>query len=542
MPDQPVTTAPSHTSNPPATKSSDHPPEGATADPDPFPSRSTDPKPAGPGPAGLNRADRADRVDRASVGLNPAVPEWADHPPERATADPDPSASRSTDPNPAGPGPVEHPSGPAVADLDSAAPERADHASHRATAGPEPAGYRRLFAAPEFRTVFVAHACSLLGTVVSEITLTVLVYGLTGSPLLSALTFALGFLPYLAGGTLLAGIADRFPPRRVLVLCDLVCAGCAGLMALPATPVAALLALRCVIAAVSPVFNGTRMATLADILGSGDLFVLGRSLLRIVSQGAVLAGFGLGGVLLLVVPPRGALLITTGTFLASATLLRLGTRRRPARTPAHPEGADGATLVRYSLAGARKLLADRRARALLLLLWVPPMFSVAPEALAAAYGDEIGAGSAGVGLLMSALPVGTIAGELYAGAVLSAAARARVVLPLGTVALLPLTTYALTPGIAPALAVLVLTGAGSAYTLGLDRWFVDAVPEELRGRAMAVYTAGLMTIQGIGMALAGAAAELLAVHTVVAAAGALGTLCCALLAAEVRRTRPVRPS
>jgi MFS family permease len=146
----------------------------------------------------------------------------------------------------------------------------------------EPTGYGRLFAVREFRAVFVAHALSLLGVVVSEIALIVLVYGLTGSPLLSALTFALGMLPYLLGGTLLSGVADRYPARRVLVVCDLVCAGCAAGMAAPVTPVAALLGLRCVIAAVSPVFSGTRTATLADILGEGDLFVLGRSLLRIV--------------------------------------------------------------------------------------------------------------------------------------------------------------------------------------------------------------------------------------------------------------------
>ncbi|WP_306334657.1 MFS transporter [Streptomyces sp. KL118A] len=395
----------------------------------------------------------------------------------------------------------------------------------------EPTGYTRVFAVREFRAVFAAHALSLLGVVVSEIALTVLVYGLTGSPLLSALTFALGMLPYLVGGTLLSGIADRYPPRRVLVGCDLVCAGCAGLMALPATPVAGLLALRCVIALVSPVFNGTRMATLTDILGDGDLFVLGRSLLRIVSQSSVLVGFGLGGVLLTFVTPRGALTITVCTFTASALLLRCGTKRRPARG-----NSGGGALVRYSLGGAREVLGNRRVRALLLLFWVPPMFLVAPEVLAAPYADEIGIGVAGVGLLMCALPVGTIAAELYAGSALSASARARIVLPLASLTLVPLTVYAVTPGLVPALVALALAGAGSAYTLGLDRWFVDAVPGELRGRAMTVHTAGLMTIQGVGMALAGLAAEFFAVSTVVAGAGVIGTLCCLLLAAEVRST------
>ena len=51
-----------------------------------------------------------------------------------------------------------------------------------------------------------------------------------------------------------------------------------------------------------------------------------------------------------------------------------------------------------------------------------------------------------------------------------------------------------------------------AYTLGLDRWFMAAVPEELRGRAMTLLTAGLMTVQGVGMALAGVAAEFFPVH------------------------------
>jgi MFS family permease len=391
-------------------------------------------------------------------------------------------------------------------------------------------GYGRAFAVTEFRFVFAAHALSLLGVVVSEIALTVLVYELTGSPLLSALAFALGFLPYLVGGTLLSGVADRYPARRVLVVCDLVCAGCAALMALPATPVVALLALRCAIAAVSPVFSGTRMATLAEILGDGDLFVLGRSLLRIVSQSAVLVGFGLGGVLLAFVAPRGALVITFATFLASALLLRVGTRRRPARTGAGP-------LMRYSLAGTRQVLADRRIRALLLLLWVPPMFVVAPEALAAAYADEIGVGTAWIGLLMCAMPVGTIAGELYAGAALSPAARSRIVLPLAGCGLLPLVAYPFRPDLGWILLALLVAGAAGAYTLGLDRWFVDAVPEELRGRAMTVHTAGLMTIQGVGMALAGAAAEFWPVSTVVGGVGVLGTVCCLLLVAEVRRTQ-----
>ena len=399
-----------------------------------------------------------------------------------------------------------------------------------AAAEAPPTGYLRVFAVREFRAVFAAHLLSMLGVIVAEIALSVLVYDLTGSPLLSALAWALGFLPYVVGGTLLAGVADRFPARRVLVGCDLVCAACVLPMTAPGAHLAVLLALRCCLAVVSPVFAGTRMATLADILGDGDLFVLGRSLLRITAQSALLVGFGLGGVLLTVASPRQALLLTVATFLASAALLRLGTRRRPARA------RTGGALVADSLRGARQVLADRRTRALLLLFWVPPTFAVAPEALSAAYADDLGAGSVGLGLLMCALPVGTVAGELYAGARLRPAARERIALPLVCVTLLPYLGYALRPGLAVSLLLLVVAGAGSAYTLGLDQWIVRDVPVELRGRAMTLLTAGLMTFQGVGMALAGVAAEVAGVAWTVTGAGALGALACVLTAREVRKT------
>ncbi|MFI1503920.1 MFS transporter [Streptomyces sp. NPDC020597] len=399
-----------------------------------------------------------------------------------------------------------------------------------AAAEAPPARYLQVFAVREFRSVFAAHLLSMLGVIVAEIALSVLVYDLTGSPLLSALAWALGFLPYVVGGTLLAGVADRFPARRVLVGCDLVCAACVLPMTAPGAHLAVLLALRCCLAVVSPVFAGTRMATLADILGDGDLFVLGRSLLRITAQSALLVGFGLGGVLLTVASPRQALLLTVATFLASAALLRLGTRRRPARA------RTGGALVADSLRGARQVLADRRTRALLLLFWVPPTFAVAPEALSAPYADDLGAGSVGLGLLMCALPVGTVAGELYAGARLRPAARERIALPLACVTLLPYLGYALRPGLAVSLLLLVVAGAGSAYTLGLDQWIVRDVPVELRGRAMTLFTAGLMTCQGVGMALAGVAAEVAGVAWTVTGAGALGALACVLTAREVRKT------
>ncbi|MEU4891604.1 MFS transporter [Streptomyces sp. NPDC044780] len=422
-------------------------------------------------------------------------------------------------------------------DAHASRPEPAPGGGEGPVPGPGSVGYGAVFGVREFRAVFAAHLVSMLGEMVGQIALSVLVYRLTGSPLLSALTFATSMVPYAIGGTLLSSVADRFPARRVLVVCDLVHAGCVAAMVVPGMPVAVLLALRCVPAAISPVFSGTRSATLGDILGEGDAFVLGRSVIRITAQTAQLAGFGAGGLLLAAVSPRAALALTAAALVGSALVLRFGTRRRPARQPA----GDGAALLGDSLGGVRRLFADRRIRALMLLSWVPPMFVVMPEALLTPYSDGLGLGSAGLGLLMCGMPVGAIAAEALVGSLLGPRARARLTLPVGVAAMLPALGYACRPSLGWALALQLLTGCGIAYSLGLDQWFLAAVPDELRGRAMTVLTAGLMTFQGLGMAVSGAVAEFAPVHVVAAAAGGCGALCSLLVALEVRRTvaRPV---
>ncbi|WP_051798939.1 MFS transporter [Streptomyces sp. NRRL S-337] len=403
-----------------------------------------------------------------------------------------------------------------------------------------PARYRAVFAVPEFRAVFAAHLLSSLGVVVCEIALSVLVFRRTDSPLLSALTFALGLLPYVLGGTLLSAVADRYPARRVLVVCDLLCASAAAGMVLPGTPVAVLLALRCLIAAIAPVFAGTRAATLGDILGAGDLFVLGRSVIRIVNQSAQLVGFGVGGLLVAVVTPRAVLALTVLTFLGSALLLRLGTRARPARDGGGPAAGRGA-LLGASLGGVRRLLADRRVRALLLLTWLPPAFVVIPEALLVPYADRLGAGPGGAGLLMCSMPIGAVVAESLVGSLLGPRARSRLTFPMGVFAVLPSLGFAAQPSLGWAVLLLVLTGTGISYNFGVDRWFVAAVPEELLGQGMTVVQAGRMTAMGLAMGAAGLAAEYAPLRAVMPAAGVLGVLCVLAVIREVRRTAPTAP-
>ena len=59
------------------------------------------------------------------------------------------------------------------------------------------AGYGQLFAVSEFRALYVARTLSLLGDQLARVALAVLVFRETNSAFMTALVYALTFLPYI---------------------------------------------------------------------------------------------------------------------------------------------------------------------------------------------------------------------------------------------------------------------------------------------------------------------------------------------------------
>jgi MFS family permease len=386
-----------------------------------------------------------------------------------------------------------------------------------AVGGAEPrATYGGLLRHREFAIVFAAHVVSMLGSVVSQVALTVLVYARTGSPALSALTFSVGFLPYLFGGALFSGLVDRWPARRTMITCDLAAMTVFAIMALPGLPLGGLLGLAFVGGLIAPIFGGTRAALLPALLGSGPSYVLGRSMMRMVAQSAQVIGYALGGLLLAFVGPRTALLIDAGSFLVSAVTLRIGLRPHPA------VGTQAPSLVRDSLRGLRAVLGDGPTRRQLMMRWLVPTCVVAPEALAAAYVHGLQRGQAATGLYLAMMPVGTVVADLVCGRWLSPLWQRRLIVPGALLATAPMLLFLASPGYAFTLVLLVVLGLGSCYALALDGLLLHVVPRELRSRALAVDQAGLMFLQGAGFGVWGALGQVVPLRVTIALAGAVG--------------------
>lgn len=363
----------------------------------------------------------------------------------------------------------------------------------RVRAPDRPATYRQVLASGEFRVIFLAGTMSWVGDYLARAALVFLVYQHTrGSPLWAAATFAVGYLPEILLGPMLAAVGERYSARRVMVLCDLGRMTAIGLMVVPGLPVWTLLALLFVAAVGAPPFGAARSALLPVLL-TGDRYVVGTSLSGTVNQLAQLGGYALGGVVA-TVDPRLALAIDAATFAASALAVRLGVRARPPGT-ASPHRA----VFRDTAAGLLLVWRQPELRRIVCALALGTLSAIAPEALAPGWADELGAGALGQSLIMAAAPLGLAVSTVLVGRLLGPRRRQALLRP--TAVLLP--AVLITALAHPPLPVVVGLAGLAALLLGTlvapaSARFVELVPADHRMRAFAVLGAALQLGQLAG--------------------------------------------
>lgn len=397
--------------------------------------------------------------------------------------------------------------------------------------------FRDVFAVREYRALWLAYVLSLIGDQLARVALSVLVYSRTGSPLLTALTYAIGFLPWLLGGPLLSGLADRYPRRTVMVTADLLRAVLVAAMVLPGAPLAALLVLLFLAELCAPPFASARAALFPQVL-AGDLYVVGSAVNTVTWEAAQIVGFVLGGAMVAGVGPRRGLLIDAATFVLSASLVLLRVRARPApeREPDSTTGM-GADLR----AGARLVFGDPWLRTLTVLAWLCSVYMV-PEALAAPVATELGGGALAIGMLLAANPIGTTIGSVLIGRWVSPERRLRWLVPMALLTGVPLILCLWWTDLVAVGVLWGLSGLFSAYNLAANAAFVRAVPDARRGQAFGLVQTGMSAGQGLGFVIAGAAAEWADPLTIVAGAGALTCVVVLPLVLRGNRFPPAAPA
>ncbi|MDK9501048.1 MFS transporter [Streptomyces katrae] len=370
-----------------------------------------------------------------------------------------------------------------------------------------------LLRTPEFAPFFLAVALRGAASTTGGLALGVLVYGRTRSPLLAALAMFGPSLAQVLGATLLMAAADRLPPRTALAGLAALAATGTGLLAAPGLPLWAVFAVLLAQGLADSLAGGVRYGLLTEILPPGD-YLLGRSLLAVAAGVTQVAGFAAGGLLLGALSPRGVLLVSAGLGAAAALTVRFGLRRRAPRAGGRPSPAETWRVNRL-------LLSDPARRTLYLALWVPNGLIVGCESLFVPYDP------ARAGLLFGCAAAGMLAGDTVAGRWLPERWRTRLAAPLRLLLALPYLVFALHPGPLLATAAVALASTGYAAGLLMQERLVPLLPEGTQGQALGLHSAGMLTMQGVCAALAGAVAQYTsptAAITVLAAASVVVTL------------------
>ncbi|MGI8696123.1 MAG: MFS transporter [Mycobacteriales bacterium] len=398
--------------------------------------------------------------------------------------------------------------------------------------------YHEVFAVREARYIFGGFVLSVLGDQLARVALAVLVYARTSSALLTALTYAVTFLPWVVGGPVLAAYADRIPRRSVLIFCDVGRAILIGGLALPGIPLPVLVGILFVATLLSPPFESARAALMPDIL-EGDRYVLGNALMVSTQQVGQVIGFAGGGAIVAVIGARGALAADASTFLLSAVLIWRGVQRRATSRRADTEPA---SVWRDSVAGLSLVFRDRRLRTIVLMVCSASAFSFAWEGITPPWAAELGGGARTVGLLLAVSPIGVVVGAVVIGRLFTPSARERLMYPLSVLAPLVLVLVAAVHSLLSVLVVLAISGFAMSFNLPLNAVFIRAIPGEFRGRAFGVANGGMQASQGLAILVAGAVTDVVAPSTAIALFGLVGTVVGAIVAAPLARPRKDRPS
>jgi hypothetical protein len=410
--------------------------------------------------------------------------------------------------------------------------------------------YRSLFAIREFRVLFLNRCVVVISVAASGLALATITYEATRSAVLSGLSLFGGPLVSLVVSQLLLASSDRVRPRTAMT-CQMGAALVSdALQLVPGMPWQARFGLLAIPYAAYAMFAGTRWVLVREIVPEGS-YILARSLMNLAEGGMQVVGYGVGGLALLWLSPRGLFAAAALADLVSLVSVRFGLRDRPARTARDRGAADPAAggrrgktagrggVVRRTMAVNRRLLCSPVTRPVYLALWVPNGLVVGCESLFVLYGNAASGGHGSLaGWLFAATAAGAMVGDLTIGRFVPPGWRDRIIEPLRLLLAVPYLLFFLTPPPAVAVPIGFLAAAGYAASLPLQDRLIRNTDDAVQGQVLGLHMNGMMLWQAIGALIAGTVASFVPPATAMGAMAAASTAVTLLLVPGLRRSAP----
>lgn len=365
----------------------------------------------------------------------------------------------------------------------------------------------RALAHRNYRLFFGGQSLSLVGTWITRIATSWLVYRLTGSELLLGVVGFAGQIPALLLAPFAGVLVDRWNRHRILVVTQILSmlqsGGLAVLALTGRITVGQIIALQIAQGVINAFDMPARQAFLVQMVGDRRDLPNAIALNSTMVNGSRVLGPSIGGVLIAAFGEGWCFAIDAVSYLAViASLLAMRLThvpRTPTTTRVVEELRDGFRYVRgFAPIGS----------ALLLLALVSTMgmpYSVLMPVFAARvlHGD-----AHTLGFLLTASGCGALTGALYLASRRSVLGLGRVIIVATITFGVSLVAFALSHWLVLSLVILPVVGAGFMVQMASTNTIIQTVVEErFRGRVMAFYAMAFLGSAPIGSLLAGALAE-----------------------------------
>lgn len=384
-----------------------------------------------------------------------------------------------------------------------------------------------------YRLFFAGQAISLIGTWLSQVACSWLVYRLTGSALLLGVTSFASQAPLFFLGPFAGVLIDQLDRKRVLLATQSAAMLQSALLAYFALRgqigVPHILALSLFQGLVNVLDLPARQSLVVDLIDDrADLpnaVALNSSMVNV----ARLLGPSLGGLLIAAAGEGVCFLIDAISYLAvigSLLRLRVPQRSARARTNIRAQLRDG---VRYAL-GFPPIRAVLTLLAIASLMGMPYATLMPMVVRAMFHGD-----AKLLGFMTAASGMGALAAALYLASRSSVLGLGRVIAWGACLFGLALLGLSLSRSVLLSMALMALAGCGMMIQMASSNTVLQTiVDEDRRGRVMSLYTMAVFGITPFGSLLAGSAADRLGAPLTLA----IGGCACLLNALAFARTLP----
>jgi MFS family permease len=389
----------------------------------------------------------------------------------------------------------------------------------------------------DFRLLWAGLMISNVGTWMQFTAMGYFVARLAGSPHVAAID--LGILgasravPVLLLSPLAGVAADRLPRRRVLFVTNSTMAIAALLLAVLASTdrlnMAGLILISALNSAANAFDSPTRQSWV-PLLVNRQYVGNAVGLNSVAFNAPAVIGPALAGGLIVWVGVAGSFYVNAVLTLAVVVAVMM-------MAPSPPTAKQREPMLRAMQQGIVFLLGHPILRWIVFTFFVTAVFARPYSQLIPAFTENVlHAGASGLGWAVSAIGMGGFGGALVTAYFAQRERRSRLWLQAGLLMSLGIVSLGLAPNLALTLPVLFLIGVGTMTLLGATNTLIQMLsPDEVRGRALAVYTMIAIGVVPAGSLVDGAIAALIGLHEMFVLSGAL----CAATFVAVWLLRPI---